>query len=100
MRPFVSSARRKSTSQKRRRGGCVKLTISEAASVLGSPEERVFAWMEEEALPALKIRGQYFINRTDLLEWATERGVAVSPRAFSREKSTPSLAEALRAGGF
>lgn len=77
----------------------MKLTIGEAASLLGSAEERVFDWIEEAELPAQKIRGQYFINRTDLLEWATERRIAVSPRAFSREKSTPSLADALRAGG-
>jgi PTS system nitrogen regulatory IIA component len=77
----------------------VKLTISEAASLLGSAEERVYDWIEEEALPAQKIRGQYRINRSDLLEWATEHNKGVSPRAFSRDGGTPSLADALRAGG-
>jgi PTS system nitrogen regulatory IIA component len=76
----------------------VKLTISEAASLLGSPEERVHDWIEEAELPAQKIRGQYRINRSDLLEWATEHNVGIAPRAFS-EGRTPSLAEALRAGG-
>jgi PTS system nitrogen regulatory IIA component len=77
----------------------VKLTIGEAASLLGSAEERVYGWIEEEALPAQKIRGQYRINRSDLLEWATEHNRGVSPRAFSRDRGTPSLADALRAGG-
>jgi len=77
----------------------VKLTISEAASLLGSPEKRVHDWIEEAELPAQKIRGQYRINRSDLLEWATQRNISVAPRAFSREERTPSLAEALRAGG-
>jgi PTS system nitrogen regulatory IIA component len=76
----------------------VKLTIGEAASLLGSPEERVHDWIEEAALPAQKIRGQYRINRSDLLEWATKHNIGVDPRAFSRE-GTPSLADALRAGG-
>jgi DNA binding domain, excisionase family len=77
----------------------VKLTISEAASLLGRSEERVSDWIEEAELPAQKIRGQYRINRSDLLEWATEHNLGVSPRAFSRDRGTPSLAEALRAGG-
>lgn len=77
----------------------MKLTISEAASLLGSPEERVYDWIEEAELPAQKIRGQYRINSSDLLEWATEHNIGVAPRAFSREGHTPSLAEALRAGG-
>lgn len=77
----------------------MKLTISEAASLLGSPEERVYDWIEEAALPAQKIRGQYRINRSDLLEWATEHNIGVAPRAFSREGRTPSLAGALLAGG-
>ena len=50
-------------------------------------------------LPAQKIRGQYRINRSDLLEWATKHNIGVAPRAFSREGRTPSLAGALRAGG-
>lgn len=77
----------------------MKLTIAEAASLLATPEDRVYEWIETAELPAQKIRGQYRINRTDLLEWATEHNVGVSPRAFRQQKATPSLAEALRAGG-
>jgi PTS system nitrogen regulatory IIA component len=77
----------------------MKLTIGEAASLLGSAEERVYDWIESEALPAQKVRGQFRINRTDLLEWATEHNMGVSPRAFSRDGGTPSLADELRAGG-
>jgi len=77
----------------------VKITITEAAALLGADEERVHGWIEETALPAQRIRGQYRINRSDLLEWATAHNVSVAPRAFHHERGTPSLAEALRAGG-
>lgn len=77
----------------------MKLTVSEAASLLGSPEERVYDWIEERDLPAQKIRGQFRINRSDLLEWATSHDISLAPRAFLRERGTPSLADALRAGG-
>lgn len=77
----------------------MKLTVPEVASILGSTEKRVYEWIVESGLPAQRIRGQFRINRTDLLEWATDHGMGVSPRAFSRERGTPSLAGALRAGG-
>ncbi|HXH38108.1 MAG TPA: helix-turn-helix domain-containing protein, partial [Thermoanaerobaculia bacterium] len=77
----------------------MKITITEAAALLGADEGRVHAWIEEAELPAQRIRGQYRINRSDLLEWATAHNVGVAPRAFHHERGTPSLAEALRAGG-
>ncbi|HSY50104.1 MAG TPA: PTS sugar transporter subunit IIA [Thermoanaerobaculia bacterium] len=77
----------------------MKITITEAAALLDADEERVHDWIEEAALPAQRIRGQYRINRSDLLEWATAHNVSVAPRAFDHERGTPSLAEALRAGG-
>ncbi|MGZ5445457.1 MAG: PTS sugar transporter subunit IIA [Thermoanaerobaculia bacterium] len=77
----------------------MKLTVSEAASLLGSAEERVYDWIEEAELPAQKIRGQFRINRTDLLEWATAHNITLAPRTFRQERGTPSLADALRAGG-
>jgi PTS system nitrogen regulatory IIA component len=81
----------------------VKLTVPEAAALLGSDEERVRDWIEDGALPAQRIRGQYRINRTELLEWATEHDIALAPRVFDRSddaESASSLADALRAGGI
>src|SRR5258708_6817851 len=77
----------------------MKLTIPEAAALLGASEERVHDWIEDSELPAQRVRGQYRVNRTDLLEWATEHRIGVSPRAFESERAAPTLAEALRAGG-
>ena len=77
----------------------MKLSVSEAAAFLGADEEQVSGWIEDDELPAQRIRGNYRINRADLLEWATAHGVTVAPRAFELDRGTPSLAEALRAGG-
>ena len=77
----------------------MKLTVGEAAALLGADEERVHDWIEGEDLPAQKIRGQYRIHRSDLLEWATAHKLTVAPRAFHQERGAPSLAKALRAGG-
>ena len=81
----------------------MKLTVPEAATLLGANDQRVYDWIEEDGLPAQRIRGQYRINRAELLEWATEHDITFAPRAFARSEdpeSTPSLADALRAGGI
>ena len=77
----------------------MKLTVSEAATFLGADDARVTAWIEDDGLPAQRIRGNFRINRADLLEWATAHDVPVAPRAFQLDRGTPSLAGALRAGG-
>ena len=81
----------------------MKLTVQEAATLLGCSEERVHDWIEDDGLPAQRVRGQFRINRTELLEWATAHDITFSPRAFARSedpKSVPSLADAMRTGGI
>jgi PTS system nitrogen regulatory IIA component len=78
----------------------MKLSVAEAASLLGTNEDEVYDWIEERSLPAQRIRGQYRINRSELLEWATERRIDVAPSAFERDEPAPALALALRAGGI
>jgi PTS system nitrogen regulatory IIA component len=81
----------------------MKLSVQEAAALLGSDEERVHDWIEEDGLPAQRIRGQYRINRTELLEWATEHDITLAPRLVARSEDpaeVPSLEAALRAGGI
>ena len=81
----------------------MKLTIQEVAKLLGSNEERVHDWIEEDDLPAQRVRGQFRINRAELLEWATKHDITLASRVFARSEETesePSLADALRAGGI
>ena len=61
----------------------MRLSVSEVASLLNAGEERVYDWIEDGQLPAQRIRGEYRINRTDLLEWATAREMALAPRVFA-----------------
>ena len=81
----------------------MKLTVQQAAALLSSDDDRVYGWIESDELPAQRIRGQYRINRTDLLEWATARGIAVNPTAFAGPSDPTialSLTDALRMGGI
>ena len=80
----------------------MKLSVTEAASLLAASDDQVYDWIEDSSLPARRIRGKYHINPTELLEWATEHDIVIAPRAFKRPGDAPgipSVADALRAGG-
>jgi PTS system nitrogen regulatory IIA component len=79
------------------------LTVREAAALLRTTERQVYRWVDGEEIPFRRVRDQVRFNRTDLLEWATSRGLLLSLEAFGAgldpEDRAPSIAEALRAGG-
>jgi PTS system nitrogen regulatory IIA component len=78
---------------------------ADAAQALQVDEKTVLRWIRNDNLPAEQIRGDYQINRVDLLEWATERGIKVNPAIFELDDSDdvrplPPLSQALEAGGI
>jgi PTS system nitrogen regulatory IIA component len=79
------------------------LSVREAAALLGATERRVYSWVDEGEIPFERVRDQVRFNRTDLLEWATRRGLPISLEAFDAgldpEDRAPSLAQAIRLGG-
>ena len=78
------------------------LTVSEAAALLDASSERIYQWIESGHLPASRVNEQFHINRTELLEWATLRNIAVGPAVFhdtDDEGAAPGLADALAHGG-
>jgi PTS system nitrogen regulatory IIA component len=81
----------------------LKLTVRDAAELLGVSQKRVYSWIEEGRLPAYKMNEQFRFNKAELLEWATDEGLPVSPRLFEEAKSEggalSSVAEALARGG-
>ncbi len=83
----------------------MQLTMADAAHALNVDEKTVLRWIRHDQLPAEQIRGDYRINRVDLLEWATERGIKVHPSLYDLEdsgdgKPLPLLSQCLEAGGI
>jgi PTS system nitrogen regulatory IIA component len=79
------------------------IRVTEAAELLQTEEKTVTKWIRKEGLPATLVNGRYQINRVDLLEWATDRGIKVPPELFMAAEADirfPTLAEALAAGGI
>lgn len=79
------------------------LTVAEAARLLQVPEKTVLRWIRKDHLPACKINEEYRMNRVDLLEWATEKRIKLSPDIFAEPEppdgSLPTLSQVLKAGG-
>ena len=82
----------------------MQLNVHEAAELLGVNDRSVLRWIKKEGLPAVKINEVYRINRIDLLEWATEHRLKLSPDIFARleiaQEQLPRISEALEAGGI
>jgi PTS system nitrogen regulatory IIA component len=82
----------------------VKVTIRDAAQLLGVPEKTIYRWVDERGLPVHRVHGQFRFNRAELLEWATSQGVRVSAALFpepeGEDAPLSTLASALEAGGI
>lgn len=80
------------------------LSVPEAAQLLQVSEKTVYQWIRKDDLPACKINEAYRLNRIDLLEWATEHQIQVSPDLFSTPEPfneiLPTLTDALATGGI
>jgi nitrogen PTS system EIIA component len=82
----------------------MKLTVVEAAKLLDTTDAAIYRWVKQNAIPCHRVNDSYRFNKAELLEWATGRGLAISPDAFPASRRTVDLcsagfASALRAGG-
>lgn len=79
------------------------LTVREAAALLACTERQIYRWVDDAEIPFERVRDQLRFNRTNLFEWATARRLPISLEAFDAdldpEDRSPSLAQAIRAGG-
>lgn len=82
----------------------MQLTIRDAAGLLKLPEAALRRWVRQGGMPFCRVNDQVRFNRTELLEWAAARGLAVAPDAFRRAPAAAGesvrLAAALERGGI
>jgi len=79
------------------------IKAAEVAALLQTDEKAVIKWIKKDGLPATLMNGIFQVNRVDLLEWATDKGIKVPPELFLAAEADvrfPTLAEALEAGGI
>lgn len=82
----------------------MQLSVKDAAQLLDVPEETVYGWIKQGAIPFHRVNDQYLFNKVDLLEWATAAGLRISADLFARKnldtQPFPSIYEAIKAGGI
>lgn len=80
----------------------MRLTVREVATLLNSPEESVYRWIESGEMPAYRVRERYWVNRSELLEWATSKRIPVALELFEEADDAnhlPAVSDCLRRGG-
>lgn len=79
------------------------LKVADVVDLVGVDEKTVLNWIRQQGLPAHKQDDRYRINRVDLLEWATSKGIAIPPDVFAAREELqqlPTVSEALQQGGI
>lgn len=66
----------------------VKLTVADAAAMLGVDEGVIDRWIRDEKLPVHRVNDQHRFHGSELLEWATVRGIRVSSEKFRGPAAT------------
>lgn len=81
----------------------MKLSVRDVAKLLNKDESTIYGWIRQGKIPVHRINEQSRFSRAEILEWATSRGIPVSPEmAVEPDEGTPalpSLIEALETGG-
>ncbi len=81
----------------------MRLTLSEAARLLGTSEVGIQRWVRERGLPHHRVDGESRFNDVELLEWAASHGQRISETPFiqsaAQSRESTALRDALGAGG-
>ncbi|MFA6505215.1 MAG: PTS sugar transporter subunit IIA [Treponemataceae bacterium] len=81
----------------------MQLSVKDAATIFNVSEKQIYQWIKQEEIPFHNINDQFRLNRAELMEWATRRGIEVSADLFRETESTgfplPTFSDALNAGG-
>ena len=82
----------------------MQLTVRDAARLLGVSEQVLERWVRKGELPAQLVDDRYRFNRIELLEWAAQRKILVSPEILEEpglaQGHASSLSDAIRLGGI
>jgi PTS system nitrogen regulatory IIA component len=81
----------------------MKLTVRDAAKLLHASESTIHRWIRERSIPFHRVNDSFRFHRSELLEWATSRGIRISSQEFRVEDGAgtpvPRFAGALAIGG-
>ncbi|HEY6038198.1 MAG TPA: helix-turn-helix domain-containing protein [Kofleriaceae bacterium] len=77
----------------------MKLSVRQAAAVLGVPETRVYHWVDADEIPFVMLDQQPRFHRLELLEWAMENELPLTVDLYETAADRPLTAALERGGG-
>lgn len=82
----------------------MQLTVEDVTQYFSVSEKTIYRWIKSNGLPAYRVNKQYRFNRLDLMEWASQHKINVSPEILNTKDHTlsalPGIADTLEAGGI
>lgn len=78
----------------------MQMDIKEASRLFNISEREMLRWIERRGLPAHQVQDNYMFNRSELVDWAHENGVAVERPLSEAEDHLPTISESLADGGI
>jgi len=80
------------------------LSVHDVTRLLNVSEKTIYRWISQGSLPTYRINHQYRFNRAELLQWALNQKVSLSPEVLREDAGEsgplPSLSEAIESGGI
>lgn len=81
----------------------MQISVLEIIKIFQVEEKTIYDWISKKQMPCLKVNGQYRFNYVELLEWALQNRIPLTPDILTLGESEhhPSevLSEALKRGG-
>ena len=77
----------------------MQLTVRDAARLLNLSERALMEHVEKGEIPSHCVKGRHFLNRDELVEWASAQGLPIALAAVDADPM-PALSDALAAGGI
>src|SRR5689334_2757243 len=82
----------------------MQLSVADVSDLFKVPVNTVYRWINEENLPSHAVNDRIFINRAELLDWATIHHVDIVPQVFRHRDGRPyspiRFTACLKAGGL
>jgi PTS system nitrogen regulatory IIA component len=78
----------------------MQLTIRDAARMLNLSERAMQERIEKGEIPSQFVNGRHYLNRDELIEWATAHGATLALPLAAAAEHMPTLSDALAAGGI
>ncbi|OHD55378.1 MAG: hypothetical protein A2014_07180 [Spirochaetes bacterium GWF1_49_6] len=82
----------------------MEMKVKDVTALLNVSEKSIYRWIKSDGFPYYRINGQYRFSKAEILEWATENKINVTPQLMHdpapENMSSYTVSNALKNGGI